>query len=545
MLPKFSWIKLSCALVVQLTSTSRARLLSLSSGVLVLAGILRESPSVVAYGAALLSGVAAARALTLISIARARASGFEMSWLTGERSQRATRSIETSLRAELRNRDTSPTRFRDLEVTHSPHLRVTVTPESGTIPAGGRLEITLTITPERVGFHGIHGIVLETIRAPGLHTVPLGFTSPFVLAVLPRPAELLWYGAFRRRGRAGAPEASPSHLAGEGAEFRELRDHRPGDPFKRIAWKASARRGRLLTVEKDSEDRSLVWLVLDGSVDAWTGPSGAAPMDGTIDDATALVRQHLGRGDGVGLCLVGARHVTEVPLGHGPAHEARLLAALAFEAHTGHADCSEWDETDALEHALEHARSLDPAAHAALTNREGALDLVRHLLESAPVLAPTPDGNGPSDALVRRYLLSFGIQPPARGISDRFAVERHMGQVLTTLGRRRPRPAIVYVLGRPPTLETPRDFFDGLGLCRRRSIEVRFLPEMPTLSEPGGSASPKRRLAHAALETRLDLSLEVGRKNLLGLGVRIVSRRGPRAWKGQGLRTTIARSRVS
>ena len=37
-------------------------------------------------------------------------------------------------------------------------------------------------------------------------------------------------------------------------EIRELREHMPGDPFKKIAWKASARRGRLLVRARRSRD---------------------------------------------------------------------------------------------------------------------------------------------------------------------------------------------------------------------------------------------------------------------------------------------------
>ena len=40
--------------------------------------------------------------------------------------------------------------------------------------------------------------------------------------------------------------------AGSGTELRELRELRPGDPFKSIAWKASARSGKLLVREVES-----------------------------------------------------------------------------------------------------------------------------------------------------------------------------------------------------------------------------------------------------------------------------------------------------
>src|SRR5690606_29041779 len=97
------------------------------------------------------------------------------------------------------NRDTLPTRFRDLNVSHSPALHVSCFPKSGEIPPGGRLKLELTVKPARVGYHGIHNITLQTIRAPGLYHVPLSFSNPFVVEVLPRSARLKMSGAIGGR----------------------------------------------------------------------------------------------------------------------------------------------------------------------------------------------------------------------------------------------------------------------------------------------------------------------------------------------------------
>jgi uncharacterized protein (DUF58 family) len=527
---------------MHLYSTRRALYLCAAAALLLALGVARASPACVAYGSALIAGVAVSRALTLLSVARARAAGFEMSWLSDRRAQRATRLHPLTITAELRNRDSSPMRFRDLCVEHSPHLTVTATPRSGSIPPHGRLSIELAVTPLRVGYQGIFGVVLETLRAPGLHTVPLGFNNPLVLEVLPRGAEITIPGAFARKRGEMDPNARTSARSGDGAEFRELREHRPGDPFKRIAWKASARRGRLLTVEKSVEEHARIWIVVDASVDAWTGPSGRAPCDRAIDDAAALGRAHLSAGDAIGLALVGARHTVGLPLWHGPKQEGQLLSALAFSMHTAHADRSGWAEEEVLARALEHARSLSPDQ---FVSRDGAgpdsISVLSKLVEGAPVLAGEPFGVSASDRLARRYLLSFGIQPPVRGISDRSAVEARIAEELHALARERPRPTAVYLLGQPPTLETPRQLLEALGHLRRRRIEVRFLPEVPSLDGALVTDSPQRELTYAALSARLRLSSELGQRTLMSLGVRIVPRRS----RHQGLRTSIARSMTS
>ena len=63
-------------------------------------------------------------------------------------------------------------------------------------------------------------------------------------------------------------------------EIRELRDHAPGDPLKRVAWKASARRGRLLVREMEREEGDVVCAREDGEVGARGG--GVAAVHGAV-----------------------------------------------------------------------------------------------------------------------------------------------------------------------------------------------------------------------------------------------------------------------
>src|SRR5204862_2682314 len=62
---------------------------------------------------------------------------------------------------------------------------------------------------------------------------------------------------------------------GSGSELLDLRDYRPGDPPKRIAWKASARKGKLITREFESEVPIRCTLFVEASDAVRLGP--AAP----------------------------------------------------------------------------------------------------------------------------------------------------------------------------------------------------------------------------------------------------------------------------
>lgn len=492
-------------------------------------GIAITHPAMVAYGAAILTGVALSRALTSVSVSRARAAGFEMLWTTSDSVARATRGHELVLTAELRNRDTLPTRFRNLQVSHCPSLEVTCTPSSGEVPPGGRLTLQVRVRPLRVGYHGIHNITLQTIRAPGLYTVPLSFSNPFVVEVLPRTARLGLVGAVGGRTQTISTASRRGTRRGDGSELREIREHRPGDPYRHIAWKPSARRGKLLIIEMEQEQSDLVWLVIDASVDSASGVPGKTALDVAIDEATSKMDSHIARGDQVGVCIMGTRRLSVIKPGRGPKHSAKILTALALNTHTADADRSDWDESDVARRVLEHASSIhSEAVQIRPYEHEKIAQLALKIMKHAPVSPESPWSLNATDRLLRRYLLSFGIQPPPRGTSDRHHVEREIGSFLAELVSSRKAPTLVYLFGRPPTFETPRQLLDAIRKIARRRTELRFVPclESTELEHDGLARSDiKAELVRDALSYRQRIAAEDGLKLLSSLGVKVAPKK--------------------
>jgi uncharacterized protein (DUF58 family) len=118
-----------------------------------------------------------------------------------------------------------------------------------------------------------------------------------------------WEG--ERRARVGLVE-DPSRYAG-------LRAYRPGDPIRRIHWRASARTGRTLTRRFDPSRRQDVLLALDLRVPR--GPAiGAAERDeateGLVVATMSLARSFLADGAAVGLAVpgfAGGRRILYLP----------------------------------------------------------------------------------------------------------------------------------------------------------------------------------------------------------------------------------------
>ncbi|HSC88480.1 MAG TPA: DUF58 domain-containing protein [Polyangiaceae bacterium] len=520
--------------------TERALHLNRAGLGLLALGLLSLDARLALVGAAVLFGVGAAKSWALLAVARARAAGFEMSWQTGGRALRCRVGDATALTFRLSNHGRQPLRFADLEVLRAPGLEVELGESAGEIAAGSLVDVRVVVRARRVGFHGVHGLWVRAVQAPGLFDVPLSFTSPLVLEVLPKatPLTLREPRLVSREGHADAERHERTR--GEGGEFLALREHQPGDPFRKIAWKASARRGQLLVIEQERERRESVWILLDASLEAAAGHPGEALLDRSIEQAARLARHHLDHGDRVGLVLVGARELGRVPLGRGAGQQARILRMLAHTTHTADEDRSDWDELEVRSRVVEHARGLDARAHLLdPSDRAAWPPLLLQLLERAPVHADSPRAASREDRLFRRYLLSFGVQPPPLGSSDRIRAERELGRILASLTSPKPRPSLVHIVSRWPSFETPRQLFDALGESRRLRVPVRF-HALAELVAPADDASDATRLAYDALHLRAEENARWAERELTRLGTECIAH-------GDSLRsptTTNARSTI-
>jgi uncharacterized protein (DUF58 family) len=370
----------------------------------------------------------------------------------------------------------------------------------------------------------------------GLYEVPLLFANPLGVEVFPSSLATMLASPRGGRARKGSELGRPRNVAGAGDELRELRDHVPGDPFKRIAWKASARRGRLLVREMEREERETVWLVLDASVELWAGAPGSAPLDRAVDDVAAHARRHLLRGDRVGLAVFASRLRSWIAPGEGAAHAALIAGALASASNVVDADRSELDEVDVARRISEHARPLDPRGLADLPRGDlEALARRADLLRARAPFAPrVPFGPTAREQSLRQYLAAFGIESPPRLLGEREKAEPTLRRVLERLVTEKPRASIVHVWAPPPLV--PEAMAKCIGGLRRRRIEVRW--SLPPIEAGIGSDRERRSgvadVVDEFVRVRAHATQLRAERALRRLGVRMVTRgafaRNPSPW---------------
>lgn len=533
---------------MQLHPTRAGAHLAIAATVVVAIGVLSGEAAIVGWGGAILVAVAIARAATLVSVARIRAAGFEMLWSGTQRTARTHRGSVLELEAEVRNRDTLAARYVKLRALASPNLQVTIVPERGEVVAGGRLKVKVRVTCPRVGQHGVHGLALEVHGAPGMFEVPLTFANPFGVEVLPRALGLYLTLPRGGRSKALAPSGRAGNARGDGDELRELRDHVPGDPFRRIAWKASARRGKLMVREMEREERDIVWVLLDASTELWSGPPGKAPLDNLLDHAAALATRHLGRGDRVGLCVIASTLRAWLPPEVGPGQAQKIAWALLAGTATHDAERSDLDELDVAVRVIEHLRPLD--ANGLADVRRNDLDKLAERAEAmrprAPFRVKRPAARSPREQILRRYLASFGVDSPAKTEGERRETARELAAALGRLGKEKPRPSLVHVLAQGPEGEWESPLKDAITKLRRRGARISWvLPSFEAAIElPAQVEAPERSTAEGedratsvlgdaapaaalAVRVRAGLALELQERELARLGVRLTRLRAP------------------
>jgi hypothetical protein len=261
-------------------------------------------------------------------------------------------------------------------------------------------------------------------------------------------------------------------------DLREIREYQFGDPFKRIAWKASARRGKLLVREFDLEEREVVWLVLDASVELWAGQDGSAPLDRAIEAVATLAESHLEHGNRVGLAMVAARRLAWLPPSSGSAHAAHIMQALSVQAACYDADRCGLDDSELALRVIEHMRPLDPElagnVHKSEVDRiaRRASQMTRRFVFSGVA----PVANSPRDAVLRRYLAGFGVDCQPRLEPDRLKTDACLLDALKEITRHRPRASRVVICAPTPDPAQQERLLEGLAKLPKRGTRLHWLP---------------------------------------------------------------------
>lgn len=128
----------------------------------------------------------------------------------------------------------------------------------------GRYRATYHLIPAKRGNYGFGRLGLRVRTDVGLLCRQRFFTArKSAVAVYPNLQEVRKYDLLGRRNRLEQMGLRRLRVRGRSLEFDSLREYVPGDEMRHIHWKASAKRGKLVTKEFDLERSQHVMVALD------------------------------------------------------------------------------------------------------------------------------------------------------------------------------------------------------------------------------------------------------------------------------------------
>jgi uncharacterized protein (DUF58 family) len=208
-----------------------------------------------------------------------------------------------------------------------------------------------TAVPQKRGVYEIGPVCVYAMDPMGMVRVKRLYSTFHRLVVYPRPVHCHLFDVDAADGFG--VQDSVSHLKGGSAEFHSTREYSDGDELKRIHWPSTARRGRLVVVERvdppyegllvaldlldehpaelkgfwEELKRDLISIILEEEEVSPQRPQKKS-VDIAARVAAGAVQHSFSKGVAFGLLLPDDTGLS-VPVGSGELHYYRVLKALA------------------------------------------------------------------------------------------------------------------------------------------------------------------------------------------------------------------------
>lgn len=193
---------------------------------------------------------------------------------------------------------------------------------------GQTLELHYHVRPPRRGDYRFGDLHLRWRSALGLLLRQATFAASAPVKVYPNLVDVRKYDLLLRRNRLWEIGLRSTRLLGRGSEFERLRDYSPDDDYRRISWQATARRGKPISVEFETERSQTVIALLDTGRMMRSPVGDVAKLDYAINAVLLLAYVAAQKGDRVGLLAFDDAPHTWVAPRSGKAQFHRLLAQL-------------------------------------------------------------------------------------------------------------------------------------------------------------------------------------------------------------------------
>ncbi len=307
---------------------------------------------------------------------------------------------EHAVQLVLANRSDRPVRAAVRDEAPEVFTLATEIPEIE-IPARGEARLTYSVRPLKRGAHAFGDVVLRVRHAAGLVQRQVTVASAAAVKVYPNFHGADEYRLLAKIDQRDEVVRKPRRVSAPGTDFESLRPYAAGEDLRNVDWKATAKRGSLVSRKKQVEKGQQVAVLLDAGR-LMAGTVGAlSKLEHAMKATVMLSYVAQKRGDALAVASFSNRIESFLPPVRGAALVPRVLESIyAVEARPVESDY--W-QVIAEAMAMLRRRSLvilltdvlDRAGSSGLINnlaRAAAKHLVLCVVLSEPAIREIADG---------------------------------------------------------------------------------------------------------------------------------------------------------
>ena len=188
-------------------------------------------------------------------------------------------------------------------------------------------EFVYHLTPDERGSEMFYGTFLRLACPLGLVERAIKLNTEEAIRVYPNVLALREFDLLRQQGRLRELGIRRSRNRGLGSDFESLRDYTEGDDYRKIDWKASARRAKLVVRQYEQERNQCVILAIDVGRHMLSEVNGVRKLDHVLDAILMLAHAAAAAGDMVGLLVYGDTVKRYIPPKKGRAQIGAVIEA--------------------------------------------------------------------------------------------------------------------------------------------------------------------------------------------------------------------------
>jgi len=198
-----------------------------------------------------------------------------------------------------------------------------------TIPARSSVQLDAAFLPRERGLARFGDLYAWVENRIGVLRRRYRIAASAEARVFPDLSAVQEYGTLAKRTTLLDAGLRKLRLRGAGTEFESLREYLPGDAFRLVDWKATARRGRMMVAQYEVERSQNVVVVLDCGRLMTPRVGLQRKFDYALTAALSVARVAQLAGDNVGLYAFAATTLLDVAPRRGAAH-VNALARAAY-----------------------------------------------------------------------------------------------------------------------------------------------------------------------------------------------------------------------